>query len=171
MIKLAALAGLVLSCGMLGLLKAETLKERIFLLEDFERMILDLRSQMNYFRNPLVEIFKNTEKKGHTAAFSLIGETVQALEEKEGEISQIWAQKVEKLYRATPLTAEDREVLASLGTFIGQSDCENQQIGFQWLENQLHRQMEEARNIYGQKGPMYRRIGFFAGILAGLVLL
>ena len=171
MIKMAGLLGLILSAGLLGILQAEKLTRRIRLLEDFQKMVLDLKGQMNYFRIPLVEIFMQTAEKGATEAFRLLAVSGTDLREKRGEMGQIWAQNVNFIYRNTPLTGRDREVLSQLGTFIGQTDFENQKIKFSWLENLLQQQLEEARHTSRQKGPMYRRIGFFGGILAALILL
>jgi len=171
LIKIAGLAGMILSSTLLGMLKAEQLKERIRLLEDFAQMMLELKSRMNYFRQPLLQIFDCGRKTAPTAAFRLAEESMCQLREKQGEIGQIWAQKVEEIYGSTPLTPKDRAILAEPGTFIGQTDLENQDMKFSWVEKQLHLQLAEARNIYGQKGPMYRRLGLFAGVLAALILL
>ena len=171
MLKMAGLTGMVLSAGLLGILKAEKLTQRIRLLEDFLKMVLDLKGQMNYFRIPLVEIFGKTAKKGQTEAFQLLMLSEFDLREKHGEIKEIWAQNADSIYRNTPLTAHDRDIISELGNFIGQTDFENQKIQFDWIERELEIQLEEARQANRQKGPMYRRLGFFGGILAALILL
>ena len=171
MLRTAGLLGLVLSAGLLGILQAEKLTRRIRLLEDFQKMVLDLKGQMNYFRIPLVEIFRQTAEKGATEAFQLLEASGADLREKHGEMGQIWAQNADSVYKGTPLTDRDRKVVAELGSFIGQTDFENQKVKFCWLEDLLQQQLEEARHVSRQKGPMYRRIGFFGGILAALVLL
>lgn len=43
----------VAACGLLGSVKAWELKERIVLLEDFQKMILLLKGKMNYLREPI----------------------------------------------------------------------------------------------------------------------
>ena len=55
-----------------------------------------------------------------------------------------------------------------MGSFIGQTDYENQQMQFSFLETRLQEQLTEAREDCRQKGPMYRRIGFFGGAIAAL---
>ena len=171
MLKMAGLIGIIISSGMLGVLQALKLTERIRLLEDFMKMVLDLKGQMNYFRIPLAEIFMKTSKKGQTAAFQLLMKSESGLREKHGEIKEIWAHNAASVYRNTPLTRKDREIISELGTFIGQSDFENQKLQFEWLETELKIQLEEARQAAQQKGPMYRRLGFFGGILTALILI
>ena len=56
--------------------------------------------------------------------------------------------------------------ICHLGSFIGQTNYENQKMQFEYLEKRL-----EAREESRVKGPMYRRIGFFGGAVAALVLL
>lgn len=171
MIKLTGLMGLVLASGLLGIMKAEILRERIWLLEDFMKMVMELKSQMNYFKEPLPSIFLKTSQKASTPAFQLLGRCQADLMEKDAEMSEIWLRNIIEVYGKTPVTREDTERFITLGTFAGQTDCENQKMQFGWLLQGLEEQIEEARNTYRQKGSMYRRIGFFSGTLAALVLL
>ena len=56
MLKLAALMGIVAGCGLGGILTAAELKERIRLLDEFFKMILNLKSEINYFRESLAVV-------------------------------------------------------------------------------------------------------------------
>ena len=64
MLKLAALMGIVAGCGLGGILKAAELKERIRLLDEFFKMILSLKSEINYFREPLAVVQLRQRKTG-----------------------------------------------------------------------------------------------------------
>ena len=57
MLKLAGLLGLTAALGLIGVLKAEDLKRRQRLLEEYLKMLLSLKSKINYFREPLSELF------------------------------------------------------------------------------------------------------------------
>ncbi|MBQ8563127.1 MAG: stage III sporulation protein AB [Firmicutes bacterium] len=171
MLKAAGLLGLVLAAGLAGMVKAEELKSRIGLLEDFQNLLLSLKSQMNYFREPLYTLFSRTGKKSGSRAFLLPEACLAGLLEKNGEIAQIWAENTRQTYEGTALSEEDKEILCHIGTYLGQTDFANQQMQFQYTEERLAQQLAEAREIYRQKGPMYRRIGFFGGAVAALVLL
>ena len=63
MLKFVGLIGIVLSLGLVGIMKYEQLKTRVNLLEDFLQMILELKGQIGYFKEPLPLIFARAEKK------------------------------------------------------------------------------------------------------------
>ena len=171
MLKTMGLIALVAAAGFAGVLKAAELKERIRLLEDFLKMMLDLKSRIDYFKQPLLQLFQQSAAKEDTPAYELLNRCQEELRENHGEIRRIWVREAEKIYRKTPLTKEDMQSIFHLGSFIGQTDFDNQKIQFDYLEKRLEEQMTEARNASRIKGPMYRRIGFFGGAVAALVLL
>ena len=171
MLKMIGLIALVAAAGFSGVLKAAELKERIRLLEDFLKMMLDLKSRIDYFKQPLLPLFQQTSSKEDTPAYELLKRCQKELQENHGEIRNVWRREAEKVYRKTPLTKEDMQSVLHLGAFIGQTDFENQKIQFDYLEKRLEEQLTEARAESRVKGPMYRRIGFFGGAVAALVLL
>lgn len=183
MLKAVGLLGLVLASGLLGMGKSAELKARIDLLEDFLRMILQLKSRMNYFKEPLTSILRTKQeikpesrkesgsKNDFSKAFELLGRTGDDLRQKNGEIGQIWADRAEKIYKGTPLTVQDMELIRYPGQFLGQTDWENQQARFDYLENRLQQQIKEAEECFRIKGPLYRKIGFFLGGLAAVIFI
>lgn len=171
MLKMIGLIGLVLASGLVGMMKAADLRERIHLLEDFYKMILEMKGQINYFREPLIHIFRKTERKQDSKAFHFLENCRKDLEEKNGEIEEIWEKNISAVYKNTPLIGEDKEIFNYTGTFLGQTDYENQLQQFQYIEERLLNQIEDARQVYRQKGPMYQRVGFFAGAMAAIVFL
>ena len=171
MVKAVIIVGFVAACGFMGNLKAGELKERIALLEDFRMMILYLKGKINYLREPLTNITEKNKKTDHSKAFSLLSETGAALGEKNDDIGRIWPQKATTIYKSTSLTAEDMEIIKYPGCFLGQTDWQNQQANFDYLEQRLCEQITQAGQIYTSKGPLYRKIGFFAGGLIAIVFL
>lgn len=171
MLKVIGLIALVAAAGFAGVLKAAELKERIRLLEDFLKMMLDLKSRIDYFKQPLLPLFQQTAAKENTMAYELLNRCQKELRENHGEIRTIWLRAAEEIYRKTPLKKEDMQLVCHLGSFVGQTDYENQKMQFEYLEKRLEEQLTEAREESRVKGPMYRRIGFFGGAVAALVLL
>ena len=86
-------------------------------------------------------------------------------------MSQIWAQEATRIYKNTPLTDEDMELIRYPGCFLGQTDWQNQQASFEYLEQRLSEQIKQAGQAYAAKGPLYRKIGFFAGGLIAIIFL
>lgn len=171
MFKLAGIPGLVLALGLWGILKAEQLKSRIKTLEEFMKMCLLLKSKINYLHEPLTYIFTQESGQGENRAFRLLYESFAEAGENGGQISQIWTKKADELYKSAGLTGTDMECVKYPGSFIGQTDYENQIYQFEYLERMLQNQINEATEEYKSKGPLYRKLGFFVGALIGIVLI
>ena len=171
MFKIAGITGLVISCGLIGVVQNRNLKRRIDLLEDFYQMILILKSNINYFKEPLIDIFTKLSKNGHSKAYLLLNEIVIDISNKNLEIPQIWANNVSLAYNKSSLTKKDIEVMSYLGSFIGQTDYINQLQHFQYLEENLKIQIEQAKEELKCKGPMYNKIGYFIGAIIGILLI
>ena len=166
MLKAAGLLGIVLSLGLFGILKSQELKHRIALLQDFWQMMLQLKSEINYLQEPLQSVLRQRPGKAESKAMQLLLAVQQALDAKQGDLQTVWKQSAETVYKGTPLTAQDLQLVCYPGT-----DCENQARQFQYLETRLQVQLQEAEEVYRTKGPLQRRIGFFAGALLAVVLL
>ena len=171
MFKLAGLLGLVVCCGLLGLAKARRLRTRIFLLEDFLKVTLEIKGQINYFREPLPDIFRKLGKNGDSAGLSLLAAVFDDLEAKDGDIVEIWPQKVDERYAGTALTPKDVELFKYPGQFLGQTDFVNHLWHFEYLETHLRQQIEEARRDYDKKGPLYSHLGFFLGAIGAIIFI
>ena len=171
MLKAAGLVGLVISLGLYGILKSREMKQRITLQRDFWQMMLQLKSEIQYLHEPLQNVLQ--QKKGDTEsrAFRLLFAVQQKLAAEQAGLQRAWEESVKTVYAGTPLTTQDIEVFCYPGTFLGQTDCENQQKQFEYLQNRLQSQIQEAEEAYRTKGPLLRRIGFFAGGLIAIVLL
>lgn len=171
MIKMAAITVIVLGAGLLGVTRASQLKKRIILLEGFLCMILELKGQINYFREPLMNINIHMREKADSEAFILLERVCHDLREKEAQISKIWAQKTKEIYNSSALEEEDIKLFCYAGTFIGQTDFENQLARFQHLERRLGEQINSAKENYNRKGPLYRKIGFLAGGITAIIFI
>ena len=171
MLKLAGITGLIFSLGLVGISKVQKLKSRIDSLEEFMKMCLLLKSKINYLREPLSCIFSAETQNEENRAFTLLRESFAEAEQKDVEISQIWRLKADEIYGSLGLPPKALECVRYLGIFIGQTDYENQLYQFEYLESMLKTQIEEAREELRRKGPLYRKLGFFAGALLGIVLI
>lgn len=171
MFRLVGLLCFTLGMGLIGVLKSIKLKEREKLLEDFLQIVLMLKGEINYFREPLTSLFKKISKNGDTKGFQLLSNILYEITEKDAEIAQIWPEITNYTYKDTPLKNEDIEIIKFLGTFIGQTDYENQISQFNYIEKKLNAAIEDAKSCYRIKGPLYRRLGFFIGAIISIVFL
>ena len=86
MLKAAGLLGIVLSLGMLGILKSQELKQRIALLQDFWQMMLQLKSEINYLQEPLQSVLRQRPGNAESKAMQLLLAVQQALDAKQGDL-------------------------------------------------------------------------------------
>lgn len=170
MFKLIGLLGITLCCGLAGMMKTAELKRRSVLLEDYLRMVIELKGQINYFREPLPDIFDKLKKNGDSKAFRLLWGISGEIGDKGSEIVNLWPLQVEEVYRGEPLTDEDLEIFKYIGEFVGQTDFENHIYHFSYLEDKLKKQIKDARENFRRKGPMYSKIGFFLGAIGAVIL-
>lgn len=171
MFRLCGLLGLTLALGLVGILKAGELKRRQELLEEYMKLILTLKSRINYFREPLSQSFMSAGADEKRKAFLMADDIFTELDKREGQVDELWSEKVTEYYANTPLTAKDRECMAYVGSFIGQTDYENQCYRFEYTERLLQEQIAEAGEAYRVKAPLYSKLGFFVGILLAVVLI
>ena len=118
MLKAAGLLGIVLSLGLLGILKSQELKQRIALLQDFWQMMLQLKSEINYLQEPLQSVLRQRPGKAESKAMQLLPAVQQALDAKQGDLQTVWKQSAETVYKGTPLTAQDLQLVCYPGTFL-----------------------------------------------------
>ena len=62
-LKIIGIIGLITASGLAGIMKAYRLKRRIYLLEDYMKMIMDLKSRINYMKEPLLISFEGLKKQ------------------------------------------------------------------------------------------------------------
>ena len=162
MLKFAGIVGLVAALGLIGILKAEELKSRV---KD-----LFLKSKINYLREPLTYAYSTGNSGSGNRADLLLHEVFVEIDEKQGEIEEIWAQKANEIYKTSRLTKADMNYIRYPGKFIGQTDYENHLYQFEYIQSSLENQIKEADEELKRKGPLYRKLGFFAGALIGIIL-
>ncbi len=170
MLKIIGILGLMLSFGLYGISRSNNLKLRIKLLEDFYEMIIELKGQINYFKEPLPNIFKKVGKNSNSKAFLFLNGLGDEIDKKGSYTSNFWSNKVKSTYK-DDLIPEDIEIMSYLGDFLGQTDYENHLQHFLYIENKLKNQIEKAKNTYEQKSPLYNKIGFFIGAIIGILLI
>ena len=171
MFKLLGITGLVISCGLMGMTQKIKLNKRIELLEDYYQMVMNIKGNINYFKEPLTDIFTKLSKNCHSKAYLLLMEIDSDISNKRLEIGNIWAKNVSYTYNKCPVTQKDKEIMSYMGSFIGKTDYINQLQHFEYLEANLKKQIEQAKEELKSKGPMYNKIGYFIGAIIGIILI
>ena len=172
MLRLIGAGGLVLACGLMGIMKARQLKLRLSLLEDFLQMTLAIKGQISYFKEPLPEVFKKVDKRADSRACELLAGLGDVMEQKRRSDRAFFGRRRSLKYiRTCRFLQLYREIFNYLGSFIGQTDYENHLMHFAYMEQRLAAQIEEARKELKSKAPMMRKLGFFLGAIPAVLLL
>ncbi len=171
MVRLIGITGIVISCGLLGIAKTTNLKTRIEMLEDYYELIIHLKSQIGYFKEPLPELLDKLSENGNSKGFLFLKALVDEIKEKGSYSADFWARNIDLIYKDSPITKDDIEIMSYAGEFIGQTDYINHLQHFSYLEEKIQNQIATAKYMYMKKGPMYNKIGFFLGALIGILLI
>ena len=171
MLKLMGIAGIVMSMGLLGMSKTKSLKFRIQLLEDYYEMVLNLKGQIGYFKEPLPDIFEKLSQNNSSKAYLFLKALITEIKENASYSSNFWAKNLIRIYGDTVLTEEDIEIMSYVGEFVGQTDYNNHLQHFAYIEDKLLQQITSSKNLYVSKAPMYNKIGFFIGAIIGMIFI
>ena len=171
MLKLLGITGLVISCGLYGILRTNNLKSRISTLEDYYEMIINLKTQIGYFKEPLPDLLDKLSKNSSSNAYIFLKALSIDINKKGCYSANFWAKNLKEIYSNTVITDSDLEIMSYVGEFIGQTDYINHLQHFEYVENKLMKQINIAKEIHIQKGPMYNKIGFFIGAIIGIMFI
>ena len=170
MLKLIGITGIVISCGLFGISRTNILKNRINILEDYYEMIINLKTQISYFKEPLPDLADKLSKNNSSKAYLVLKRVSTDIYENDCYSSDFWAKNLKNIYN-TAITDSDLEIMSYVGEFIGQTDYINHLQHFEYVENKLMKQINIAKEMYIQKGPMYNKIGFFVGAIIGVMFI
>ncbi len=164
MLKAAACVLILGGSTLLGVRASGRMQERIKLLGELQRIILNLSREISGLRTPLAEAFIRTGKKAAKSPAGLffirMGEGLEA----GGALSRLWEEEAGRAFADTPLTAEDLEELKELGKRIGLLDTAMQEELFRQYQKRLEEAYQEAREEYKNKAKLYQWLGVSGGL-------
>lgn len=166
-LKLAGMLLVVGSSSAAGLTIAGQLRKRPQLLAALQNGLQVLETQIVFGAVPLADAFLHCGAVNQGAVgelFLLAAAKMQGNKGKTG--GEVWQEAVEDWWRNQPLTPVDREVLASLGGSLGNSDRLDQAKHLALIRQQLAQQEEVARAA----ARRYCRPVSYLGLLGGLAL-
>ena len=171
MLKILGILGLISSFGLIGISRSSLLKKRVDLLEEYYQMIMELKGQINYFKEPLPDIFNRLTKNNNSYTDFFLMEVLDEMNEKNCYSSDFWLKRLKSVYSNTAITHEDMQIISYLGDFLGQTDYNNHLQHFLYIERKLQNHISQAKENYHSKSPMYNKIGFFIGGIIGILLI
>ena len=161
---------IILACGGLGIIKAQSYSQRHAELEDLKDMIQILQTEMSYRKDPLPAVFSRISAYKDTIAMDILLEC-SLLMKQSFDFKQCWQSAVETTCKGSCLTGEDLAIVNDLGLQLGKSDIQGQRAMFSLMDAKLQTQIKEASHEKETKGRMYRGLGFSIGIVIAVILI
>ena len=103
MLKLIGLTGVIISLGLAGICKSKQMYRRLFLLEDYYEIIIKIKSQIGYFKEPLPELFIMNKMNKNSKASLLLNNIGERLKNDSVGIEELWKREVNTLYKSEPI--------------------------------------------------------------------
>lgn len=170
MLKIVLCIVIVLSCGGLGIIKAQAFSGRYKDLNDLKNMIKILETEMSYKKDPLPNAFKRISEYKENRAMELLQIASQYMAERL-EFSLCWDRAIAEVYDRSDLTNEDVMILKDMGLQLGKSDIQGQAAMFSLVNVKLDDQIKEADQAKKTKGKMYKSLGFSIGAVIAIILI
>ena len=168
--KFAGAACIMAAAAAYGESKARFLELRVRQLQQFQRSLKLLATEVSFSRALLAEAFKTVGSRCEAPVRELyLAAAGLLLSGKELGAREAWREAVKQVYPKTCFTPEDREIIESLGVSLGISGQEGQLKQVQLTGQHLDFALEGARDNRERQARLWRYLGFISG--AALVIL
>ncbi|MDD2960201.1 MAG: stage III sporulation protein AB [Lachnospiraceae bacterium] len=170
-LKAAGAVLVLLFGGLMGMSLSDDMKMRISLLREFQKGFLFLHQEMNYLKEPLGEAARHagvTLAEPFAGFFESMGKD---LEELPGvSFFYVWEEKCHQYLDHTALTEGDIDLILQLGRQLNGLDAGDGSRIMAVFEQRLEEAVKEAKETYGSKAQLYRRLGIMGGIFVIILL-
>lgn len=170
-LKMVGFIFVVCSSSLIGFKMACSLEGRLRDIRNLKLALGILEKEMTFLGNSLPRALSATAKVEENVVKIFI-ECGEMLESRQGYcVSDAWKTSVEKHVRNTFLDKEDKEILLSIGSGLGQYDIESQSKSIDLICVQLEMQERKAQEQITKSSKMYKNLGVLAGVAVGVMLL
>jgi stage III sporulation protein AB len=172
MLKVIGSILILLGTTLAGFICGERLKKRVQQLNEIERSVIQLQSEITYVYTPLPEAFIKVAEKSKqpinhifkNVSQDLIGNRVENVYE---AFNGALYKNKDKLY----LNNEDIEIILDLTKSLGESDIDGQNNIFSLTLSNLKKQIKIAEMLKNKNLKMYRYLGFTIGAMMVIILI
>ena len=156
----------IAACSVMGFQKSRELQQHLTDLEELKKVFVLLRSEFQYTKAPLAEVFLKISKKSekmYQVWLALLAERLNKLDC--GTLQTIWETSVDTCLKDSTLNREELEELCKVGNGLGY--IETIDIYLTRLDISIESTREELKN----KKKLYQTIGVMCGVFLVIVLL
>lgn len=172
MMKMAGAVCILLSCGMLGFIKGTEIKKRLYNLLFLQRIMLMLKSEIEYGRSELQEAFLNISERveePYSEWLSVLAKKLISREE--GKLQVLWRESIEEYLGGIGIHSEEKKELTELGAQLGFMDKTLQTEAIHLYINCLEMHIRSAREEQAGKIKLCNCLGVMSGIFIIVILL
>ncbi len=170
MLKIAGAACVMGAAITYGEQRARALDARVRQLQQFQRSLKLLSTEVSYAHAVLPLAFETVSRRCGSPVAEIYSTAAELLlSGQELTPGEAWKEAVGKKLAQTNLTPSDREIIESLGISLGVSEQEGQLKQIQLTGQHLDFALEVAQEEKGRHGKLWRYLGFIGG--AALVIL
>lgn len=157
---------------LLGAAFQNDLKQRILLLEDFQRGVLLLHQEIEYLKLPLGEAALLAGKSLREPLSAFFEEVGRELERLPGTpFFMVWRECGVRNLLDTALKEEDLELFWQLGIQLERMEPGGGSAFFGMFEQRLEAALSGAVEEHREKAQLYKRLGMMGGIFLVILLL
>lgn len=171
-IKLLGALVIVSSTSLLGIGAAKAEKYRMEDLEELEKALTLLKSEISFAVLPLPEAMRSVAERRKGVVAMFFEDMAERLSTRAyGSVSIAWEEAIAASLPSAYLRPEDIEALQSFGRTLGYLDSRQQLAAADICIDSLRRAREECHIRYTKNARMYKSMGLLSGILLAVVLL
>lgn len=154
-----------------GFVFAESFKKRVRELNELERCMNQLQSEIEYTYTPLPEALRNVALKSNEPIKDVFMEASELLYLNKVEtVHEAFAQSLDKKVNSLNLKKEDISIVLDLSKSLGETDIEGHKKMFSLTLSNLKKKVSEAELLMSKNLKMYRYLGFSIGAMIVIVL-
>ncbi len=147
-------------------------KYRIQELEELERSVLLMQSQIQYLSAPLPEILESISWKTEGSIGEAFQMAAERMEKRDGvSAEKIWKEVWQEKAAYTYLTKADLDAILLFGKTLGYLDKEQQEGSIHLLLRYIHNSLAQGNRCLEKNGRLYFSISSLSGLLIIVTLL
>lgn len=148
------------------------LKRKWTFFRNIQEMLKFLEKELIFHQTPLPEAFSEAVNGNDELAEGFLLHAAAAMKAHGGEsLQQIWKEAVDKVLPKHFLTDEEYAMILELSMALGAADRVMQKTLLERYEHRAEELAFSAMQSYREKGGLYRRLSFLAGIFLVILLI
>lgn len=171
-VKLVGAVLVTVGCAGIGFYKSSEILQRIEELREFQRLLLLLKSEIQYLAQPLPEALAKVAVRAKGKYRDFFSELEKILYDKQGEsFAEIWSNGVRKYFSDTSLKEDDLKLLCNIGDNIGFLDKQTQLSALEMYMENLKINIQYLIQNAAARQRVCKCVGAFCGLLAVILLI